>query len=458
MTTPPTVLPLAGRCIGVSYESRSNLFCRDLTDGVQEAAAARGVTVVARDCAQSAQRQLADVADLLDRGVDALVISAQDPAALGPALAAAQTRGVPVITVDRAADGPVLSHITSDNRLGGQLAAGLLGAALDGQGEVAIVGLPSATSVGERVEGFAAAIAGQSGLRVVAEVSGESNRQRTRAVTAELLHMHPHLAGIFAVNDVTVQGVLLALEDAGRTEDVVVVGYDATPQGCAEILRGGPLRGEVAQFPARIGQTAVDVWSSYVQGMAVPERIEIPVELVTRENVERFTGAERLLRMRRGEVAVAGERVVLFPVRGYQLLLNEIHAASPSLLRHIVYHSGFELGQRIAAQVGELYPDPHDRLVVLLEDLTRGGFGTFELLNLDLAAGSAEVRGHDLFEAACAPGLAWARTPRCVDLYCSGRLAGYLTVIVGLPTACEEVACQARGDPECRFVLTMEAG
>jgi hypothetical protein len=202
----------------------------------------------------------------------------------------------------------------------------------------------------------------------------------------------------------------------------------------------------------------VDVWVDYLQGAAVPPRVEIPVELVTRQNVERFTGAERLLRTRRGEVAIAGERVVLFPVRGYQLLLNEIHAASPSLLRHIVYRSGVVLGQRIAAQAGDLYPDPHDRLVVLLEDLARSGFGTFELLSLDLDAGCAEVRGHDLFEAACARGLAWARTPRCVDLYCSGRLAGYLTAIVGQPAACEEVACQARDDPDCRFVLTVEAG
>ena len=190
-------------------------------------------------------------------------------------------------------------------------------------------------------------------------------------------------------------------------------------------MRGGPLRGEVAQFPARMGHTVVDLWAAYARGEAVPARVEIPVELVTRDNVERFTGAERLLRVKRGEVWTAGERVVFFPVRGYQMMLNEIYAASPDLVRHIVYRSGFVLGASIAAQVRELYPDPRDRLFVLLEDLARGGFGTFELLALDLAAGWAEVRGYDLFEAAIAPGLAWARTPRSVDHYCSGRLAGY---------------------------------
>ena len=66
MTIRPAPLALSGRRIGVSYESSSNLFCRDLTDGVQEAAAARDIAVIARDCAQSPQRQLADIADLLD--------------------------------------------------------------------------------------------------------------------------------------------------------------------------------------------------------------------------------------------------------------------------------------------------------------------------------------------------------------------------------------------------------
>jgi len=184
----------------------------------------------------------------------------------------------------------------------------------------------------------------------------------------------------------------------------------------------------------------------------------IPVELVTQENVERFTGAERLLRVRRGEVWTAGERVVFFTVRGYQMMLNEIHAASPDLLRHIVYRSGFVLGESIARQVRELYPDPRDRLFVLLEDLARGGFGTFELLALDRATGQAEVRGHNLFEAAIAPELAWVRTPRAVDTYCSGRLAGYLTAIIGRPAACEEVLCEARGDSCCQFAITAEEG
>lgn len=444
-----------GKRIGLSLESGANLFFRDLTEAVRAAADEQGVEVLTREYDTAAEHQCDDIAELLDAGVEALIISPVSTAVAG-ALTAAEARGVPVITVDRAVEGAVVAHVTSDNRLGGRLAAGLLSDMLPAGGEVAIIGQPPGTSTLERIEGFTEALTEHAHLRMVARIDAAYDHARAHGATVEALRAHPQLRGIFATNDVTVQGVLVALRDVGRDGDVIVVGYDATPQGCEEIMRGGPLCGEVAQFPARIGRTAVELWVAHLRGEEAPRRVEVPVELVTRENVERFTGAERLLRVRRGEVWTAEERVVFFPVRGYQMMLNEIHRASPDLLRHIVYRSGFVLGQSIAEQVRELYPDPHDRLFVLLEDLSRGGYGAFELLELDLDGGGAQIRGRDLFEASIAGGLDWARTPRCVDVYCSGRLAGYLTAIFGRTTACEEVLCQARGDDRCLFALSAE--
>jgi len=449
------------RRIGLSYESNANLFYRDLGEGVRAAAAARGADVMLRECGGSAERQSADIVDLLDAGIDALMISPLDGDAVATVLATARARQVPVFTVDRAAGvtaDAVVCHVTSDNRLGGRLAADVLVGLLGGAGEVAIVGRPAGTSFADRIAGFRAALERHEGMRLVTGGAGAYDRHAAHDETTALLRAHPRVAGIFATNDLTVMGVIDAVRDAGRAETVAVVGYDATPQSCEEIMRGAPLRAEVAQFPARIGRRAVELWVDYRGGVVPAPRVEIPVEVVTQANVERFTGAERLLHTRRGEVWTAGERVIFFPVRGYQMMLDEIHAASPDLLRHIVYRSGFVLGESIARQVRELYPDPRDRLFVLLEDLARGGFGTFELFSLDHAAGQAEVRGHNLFEAAIAPELAWVRTPRAVDTYCSGRLAGYLTAIVGRPAACEEVLCQARGDACCQFIIMTEEG
>ena len=461
--TPSSDPALRGQRIGLSYESDDNLFCRELVEGVREAAAARGAAVLAREYDNSAEQQRADIKELLAEGVNVLLISAAD-ATVGPAIAEAHGRGVPVFMVDRTAvNCPIVSHITSDNLQGGRLAAEYLANGAGCTGEVAIVGFQwggsvpgvwAASSIDERIRGFKEAIVDHADLHLVAEVEGGEKRESAADVTRRLLQDHPQLAAIFATNDVMVQGVLDAVREEGHEDTLVIVGYDATPAGCAEIMRDGPLRGEVAQFPTRIGHMAVELWAHHTQGMAVPERLDVPVELVTRDNVERFTGAERLLRLRHGEVWTAGERVVFFPVRAYQMMLNEIHAASPDLLRHIVYRSGFVLGESIAHQVRGLYPNPDDGLFVLLEDLARGGFGTFELVELDLTAGQATVRGKNLFESVIAPDLDWVRTPRCVDNYCSGRLAGYLSVIFRRPAACEEIKCEARGDAHCEFVIS----
>src|SRR5437588_7471900 len=144
-------LSVRGRRIGLSYETSTNLFYRDLADGVREAAAARGTSVLVRECEQSVERQRADIAELLAEGVDVLMISPVDAAQLAGALTAAHARGVPVFAVDRAVDdGPVVGHVTSDSLLGGHLAADLLARLLGDQGDLASVGLPTGSSIAER--------------------------------------------------------------------------------------------------------------------------------------------------------------------------------------------------------------------------------------------------------------------------------------------------------------------
>jgi len=66
MTAAPAAQTVRDRRIGLSYESNANLFYRDLGEGVRAAAAARGVDVILRECGGSAERQSADIVDLLD--------------------------------------------------------------------------------------------------------------------------------------------------------------------------------------------------------------------------------------------------------------------------------------------------------------------------------------------------------------------------------------------------------
>ncbi len=80
--------------------------------------------MIAVDAQNDATKQTNDVEDLIQKGVDVVVINPTDSDAVASAVSAANAANVPVITVDRVANsGKVVSHIASNNIEGGQMAS-----------------------------------------------------------------------------------------------------------------------------------------------------------------------------------------------------------------------------------------------------------------------------------------------------------------------------------------------
>ena len=96
---------------------------------------------------------------------------------------------------------------------------------------------------------------------------------------------------VFCLNDLASVGVVAALDAAGMTDQVEVYGVDGSPDAKA-LISEGMMEATAAQFPTEIGRRAADAIYELLAGR-VPERdILIPVELITRENVEEF-GVDR---------------------------------------------------------------------------------------------------------------------------------------------------------------------
>jgi ribose transport system substrate-binding protein len=76
-------------------------------------------------------------------------------------------------------------------------------------------------------------------------------------------------------------GALASLEAAGR-KDVIVVGYDATPEARAAISRGSALAADAVQDPVTIGRLTMQTVGAKLRGEAVPSRLPVPVGLVER--------------------------------------------------------------------------------------------------------------------------------------------------------------------------------
>lgn len=292
----PSVMLLAAACaggaetgrpqIGVTLLTEAHVFYQDLKRGMEQAAESLGVDLHVVAGEWDLARQTAQVQTFVTRGMDAIVIAPVNSSGIVSAVQEANAAGIPVFTADIAADGgEVASHIASDNRQGGRLLAEYVAARLGGRGNVAILDQPTVSSVQDRVAGFKEGLAAYPDIRIVAEPAVERGlRDVAKQKTDNLLSAGLALDAIFGSNDDCALGALAAVQAAGRG-DILIVGYDATPEARTAISRGTALAADAVQHPGEIGRRAVETVAAHLRGEAVPPRIAVRVSLVTADSL-----------------------------------------------------------------------------------------------------------------------------------------------------------------------------
>jgi ribose transport system substrate-binding protein len=278
---------MAHKTIGVSIQNREAQFYQDMESGMRAEAVKEGYALVVVDASRDNARQQSQVEDFISKHVDAIVLTPYDSAAIGSAIAEANSAKIPVFTADIAStsnQGRVVAHIASDNMQGGFEAGKLICAAVGKSGAIAIVDEPEVTSVQDRVKGFKEAIARLCpGVTIVADVDSGGTRDKASSDTGDILQAHRDLKGIFGINDDSALGALAAVRAAGLTGKVAIVGYDATPEA-RRAIEAGEMYGDAIQYPARIGSTTIDVIRDYFAGKKPPAFVKIPVGAFTKSS------------------------------------------------------------------------------------------------------------------------------------------------------------------------------
>ncbi len=111
--------------------------------------------------------------DLIQQKVDVLLINPVDSDAVVNAIKEANSKNIPVITLDRSANGgDVICHIASDNVKGGEMAAEFIAKALHGKGNVVeLEGIPGTSAARDRGKGFDEAIAKYPDIKINSKTS-----------------------------------------------------------------------------------------------------------------------------------------------------------------------------------------------------------------------------------------------------------------------------------------------
>ncbi|WP_230409124.1 ribose ABC transporter substrate-binding protein RbsB [Zooshikella harenae] len=257
----------------------NNPFFVTLKDGAEQKANALGYELLVLDSQNDPAKELANVEDLTVKKVAAILINPTDSSAVVNAIRVANQAKIPVITLDRGANGgEVSSHVASDNVAGGELAGNYIAEKLGaGAKVIQLQGIPGTSAARDRGEGFNKAAEAKH-LAVLASQPADFDRTKGLNVMENLLEANKDVQAVFAQNDEMALGAIKAIEAAQR--DVLVVGFDGTDEG-VNAVKSGSLAGTVAQQPALIGEKGIEIAAKVLKGETVDPSISVPLKLIT---------------------------------------------------------------------------------------------------------------------------------------------------------------------------------
>lgn len=279
-----TGLPAAGKpTVGLAISTLNNPFFVDLRDGAQAAAAKLGVTLIVLDAQNDAARQASSIEDLIAKKVGLVIINPTDSDAIVATVKKLNAAKIPVITVDRSANGgQVAAHIASDNVAGGQMAAAYVGKRLNGKGNVVMLeGIAGSSAARDRGKGFREGLAKFPGIKIIASQTADFDRAKGLSVMENILQAQKKIDAVFAQNDEMALGAVQAIEAAKRQQAMFSVGFDAISDAL-KAIKDGRMAATVAQQPTLMGQLAVEAAVKVLKGGTVAKFTPVPLKLITK--------------------------------------------------------------------------------------------------------------------------------------------------------------------------------
>ena len=261
-----------------------------------EAGGMDGVTVVTLSADGDIAKQSSDIAALVNRGVDVLLVTSLDGNAVVPALRQAHDAGIPILAVSNepseAGQALLAGYSGPDDYVQGVIAAELLNDTLGGTGGIAIIeGSPGQSTTLLRTQGLKDRLAElESGITILGSQTADWNPVKARDVAQAFLTAYgDDLVGVFAQDDNSGAAAAEVFKAAGRG-DVKVVGTGGTINGL-KAIREGLMYGTMDQSPTTDGKQALDFAIMLAKGESLPEKRNIiPMPKITAENVDQFEG------------------------------------------------------------------------------------------------------------------------------------------------------------------------
>ena len=244
--------------------------------------------------------QVSQVEQLMAEDPDVLIILPHEGEPLTPVALEAMEAGIPVVNVDRefASEGAYRTWIGGDNYGIGVSAGTYLAEQLDCQGNVAeIQGVAGISVTEQRSAGFADTIEQLcgDGITIVAQQPADFLPDLGLEVMETILQAEPDLDAVYTHDDDMAMGVVSAIENAGREDEMILTGAGGSREAM-EMIQDGGLYSATFLYNPSMSASAVRVARLIALGQGfeelvepgVPSRIELPASTVTADNVDQY--------------------------------------------------------------------------------------------------------------------------------------------------------------------------
>lgn len=277
--------------IGFSVIDMKNPYFITLENATQEALEKMGYKMIMKDPGTDPEEQAVQIKEMIEEGIDAIILSPVDWEKITPSLQALKEAGVRIINVDTQVKEMdyVDAYIGSDNYSAGYICGEDLISKCPEGGKIAILECPTQNSINDRITGFEEALSGaEKGFEVVARADTAGEFDRALEEAQDIIKEYPDITAIMCGNDQIAVGATTAVNVA-RAEDVLIYGVDGSPDIKKELQKvNTQIAGTAAQSPIHMGQEAAKIADSILSGQKYEKETYEEVFMINKDNVEMY--------------------------------------------------------------------------------------------------------------------------------------------------------------------------
>lgn len=276
------------RKIGACYTDLDNSYFDVLNNEISSVIEENGDILITRDSMLSQEKQNQQIHELIQDGVEALIIAPVDWKEIKSALQEARKAGVIVLIVDSQVYDKELVDctITSDNYdVGIQMANYLKSQSKSAN--IVLIEKEGSMACDDRVKGFKDGLIGEKSYRIVAERISDGTVEDSMHTVEKIINDGNSFDCVFAVNDPCAIGAITACENYRIANYVDFLSTDGSPDG-KKLIQSSAMMATAAQFPTEMGTRAVESLYKILNGEACEESIQVPVKLITRYTITSY--------------------------------------------------------------------------------------------------------------------------------------------------------------------------